>query len=197
MFKIILSTITKGGYKLSEILDKIDIMWITGKLTNEERDNLIEKARTNATPESEYAPLMEQINEAFEQIEALTERVAKLEAGEGGEGGEGGEEPEPTSTEEYPEYVQPTGQHDAYRIGDKITWKGKHYECIRDYCVWNPDDLPQGWKEVTEETTELSEPETEEPEEGQEENPTEEPSEETDGEESSEIPASDIEEATK
>lgn len=191
MFKIILSTITKGGYKLTEILTKIDTMWVIGKLTDEERNTLIEQARENANPESEYAPLTEQINKAFEQIDALAERVAKLETGGGGE------EPEPTPTEEYPEYVQPTGAHDAYKVGDKITYNGKHYTCQMNGCVWNPDEYPQGWKEVTEETTELSEPETEEPEEGQEENPTEEPSEETDGEESSEIPASDIEEATK
>lgn len=42
------------------------------------------------------------------------------------------------------------GQHDAYKIGDKITYNGKHYECIFDNCVWNPEEYPQGWKEVKE-----------------------------------------------
>lgn len=51
-------------------------------------------------------------------------------------------------TEEYPEYKQPTGAHDAYKTGDKITYNEKHYECIFNGCVWNPDDYPQGWKEV-------------------------------------------------
>lgn len=55
-----------------------------------------------------------------------------------------GEQP----TEEYPEYKQPTGAHNAYKIGDKITYNGKHYECIFNGCVWSPDDYPQGWKEV-------------------------------------------------
>ena len=42
--------------------------------------------------------------------------------------GESTEEPtEPV--EEYPEYVKPTGAHDAYKIGDKITYNGKRYEC--------------------------------------------------------------------
>ena len=63
--------------------------------------------------------------------------------------GESTEEPtEPV--EEYPEYVKPTGAHDAYKIGDKITYNGKHYECIFDNCVWNPEEYPQGWKEVEE-----------------------------------------------
>ena len=38
----------------------------------------------------------------------------------------------------------------AYHVGDKITYNGKHYECIFDGCVWNPDEYPAGWKEVEE-----------------------------------------------
>lgn len=144
MYNILLSTIQRGGYKLSEILNKIETMWVAGKLTDEERNTLIEQARNHATPESEYAPLMEQINDAFEEIEALKARVEALEQS-------GSEEPE-EPTEEYPEYVQPTGAHDAYKIGDKISYNGKKYICQRDGCVWNPDDLPSAWQEVTEES---------------------------------------------
>ena len=61
--------------------------------------------------------------------------------------GGGSEEPEPP-TEEYPDWVQPTGQHDAYRIGDKVTFKGKHYESVIDYNTWSPEAYPAGWKEV-------------------------------------------------
>ena len=67
------------------------------------------------------------------------------EVGEFGSGGS--EEPEPP-TEEYPDWVQPTGQHDAYRIGDKVTFKGKHYESVIDYNTWSPEAYPAGWKEV-------------------------------------------------
>lgn len=67
------------------------------------------------------------------------------EVGESGSGGS--EEPEPP-TEEFPEWVQPTGQHDAYRIGDKVTFKGKHYESVIDYNTWSPEAYPAGWKEV-------------------------------------------------
>ena len=65
----------------------------------------------------------------------------------GESGGGGSEEPEPP-TEEYPDWVQPTGQHDAYRIGDKVTFKGKHYESVIDYNTWSPEAYPAGWKEV-------------------------------------------------
>ena len=30
------------------------------------------------------------------------------------------------SIEEYPEWVQPTGAHDAYNTGDKVSYNGKH-----------------------------------------------------------------------
>ena len=61
--------------------------------------------------------------------------------------GGGSEEPE-QPTEEYPEWVQPTGQHDAYMIGDKVTFNDKHYESIIDYNTWSPEAYPAGWKEV-------------------------------------------------
>ena len=50
--------------------------------------------------------------------------------------------------EEYPEWVQPTGSHDAYNKGDKVTFEGKHYESLIDANVWSPTDYPQGWQEI-------------------------------------------------
>lgn len=130
----------KGDYELVDILNKIDEYYVKSKLTKEEKEELEDEARTNANPENSYAPLKTQLNEVFERIKSLEGRVSILE-------GNNPEEPsEPV--EEYPEYVQPTGAHDAYHVGDKITYNGKHYECIFDGCVWNPDEYPQGWEEV-------------------------------------------------
>ena len=36
------------------------------------------------------------------------------------------------SIDEYPEWVQPTGAHDAYNTGDKVSYNGKHYVCTID-----------------------------------------------------------------
>lgn len=60
--------------------------------------------------------------------------------------GESGGEDKPV--EEFPEWVQPTGQHDAYMIGDKVTFNDKHYESVIDYNTWSPEAYPAGWKEV-------------------------------------------------
>lgn len=50
------------------------------------------------------------------------------------------------SLEEWPEFVQPSGSHDAYNTGDKITYNGQHYICKIDGCVWTPDAYPAGWE---------------------------------------------------
>ena len=56
-------------------------------------------------------------------------------------------EPEPGPTT-YPEWVQPTGAHDAYNTGDRVVYNGKVYESTQDGNVWSPDSYPQGWTEV-------------------------------------------------
>lgn len=130
----------KGQYELVDMLNKIAEYYIKGNLSKEEKEELEDEARTNANPGNSYAPLETQLNKVFEKIKSLEDRVSILE-------GNNPEEPsEPV--EEYPEYVKPTGAHDAYNTGDKITYNGKHYECIFDGCVWNPDEYPQGWEEV-------------------------------------------------
>ena len=51
-----------------------------------------------------------------------------------------------TSTEEWPEWVQPTGAQDAYNKGDKVTYKGDHYISLIDANVWSPEEYPAGWE---------------------------------------------------
>lgn len=59
-------------------------------------------------------------------------------------------DPEEPAETEYPEWVQPTGSHDAYGVGDRVTYNGKVYESIIDSNTWAPDAYPQGWTEITE-----------------------------------------------
>ena len=51
------------------------------------------------------------------------------------------------SIDEYPEWVQPTGAHDAYNTGDKVSYNGKHYVCTIDANTYAPDVY--GWEIVT------------------------------------------------
>ena len=45
-----------------------------------------------------------------------------------------------------PEWVAPSGAHDAYKTGDRVTFEGAVYESVIDGNVWSPTDYPQGWK---------------------------------------------------
>ena len=51
------------------------------------------------------------------------------------------------SLDEWPEFVQPTGAHDAYNKGDKVTFNGKHYISLIDGNVYSPTAYPAGWQE--------------------------------------------------
>ena len=52
----------------------------------------------------------------------------------------------PVSAEAYPQWKQPTGAHDAYNKGDKVTYEAKHYESLIDANIWIP--TTEYWKEV-------------------------------------------------
>lgn len=52
------------------------------------------------------------------------------------------------SLEEWPEWVQPTGAHDAYAKGDKVMHNSKKWTSDVDANSWEPGVY--GWTEVTE-----------------------------------------------
>ncbi|MFR2446321.1 MAG: hypothetical protein ACLS7Y_06680, partial [Thomasclavelia spiroformis] len=141
MYDIIKDLINSGNYELVDIKYKINKLWVSNDLTNEEMEELMSLAQDNADPENSYAPLQKQIEEVYKEItslkgviDGLDARVLAIEKGSP-------QEPvEPPVEEEYPEYKQPTGAHDAYNVGDKITFEGKKYECLINGCVWNPHD---------------------------------------------------------
>ena len=145
MYESIKDILEKGSYELADILKKINTVWLKSYITKEEMEELESLAREKANPENSYAPLQEQIENIYSEIAGIKSRLDNLESGQEVEKPTG-----PVEEEEYPEYIQPTGAHDAYNIGDKITYNGKKYICKLDNCVWNPDTYPQGWEEVVE-----------------------------------------------
>ena len=56
--------------------------------------------------------------------------------------------PEPEPSEDVPDWVQPTGAHDAYQKGDKVRYNGNVYESLIDGNVWSPDAYPAGWQKL-------------------------------------------------
>ena len=145
MYEIIKSVIDAGKYELSDMLKKIDTIWVQGGITDDQRTELIALARDKADPANSYAPWQEQITNIYALLDTLTARVTALE--------NSGSEPEPEPDDEWPEYVQPTGAHDAYNKGAKVIWNGSHKICQMDGCVWDPDTYPAAWKDAEEAET--------------------------------------------
>lgn len=140
MYNIIKLVIQSKQYDLTDILHKIDTIWVQSSITDEQKEELETLARENADPENSYAPIQEQINALANTVSSLKDRVKALESAIASE----------ELDDEYLPYLQPTGAHDTYNIGDKILWTDGHkYICQMDGCVWDPDTYPQAWQLVT------------------------------------------------
>lgn len=129
MYQIIKNVISRGGYNLSAVLSKIDTVWAEGKITDEQRVELIATARNQASSEAG-------IDIMFKLTE-LEQRIRALETGESTDG----------SAEEYPAFV--VGKW--YYTGDKCSFDGKNYTCIAPEdiaCVWSPADYPAYWEKT-------------------------------------------------
>ena len=50
------------------------------------------------------------------------------------------------SVEEWPEWIQPTGAHDAYDKDAKVSHNGKHWKSTMDANVYEPGVY--GWEEI-------------------------------------------------
>lgn len=48
----------------------------------------------------------------------------------------------------YPEWIAPTGAHDAHNEGDRVTHDDKTWESLSDANVWEPG-VSSEWREVT------------------------------------------------
>lgn len=136
MKNIFLTVIKRGGFDLTTMLKRIDEYHVSGKLTDAEHDELLAAARGEATPDVNPT---DEIQRLWAAVNDLRAAVAEL-AGEVDDSEEG---------DEIPEYVQPSGAHDAYYYGYLVTYAGKAYMCIAPEgvaCVWSPDVMPSYWQ---------------------------------------------------
>ena len=135
MYKLTKNVIEMGGFDLTEILRKIDALWLKGSITDNERSELYNMAQTKAKAKDSI-DIIAKISELESKINTLEIKL------EGGENGVPEEKPA-----EYEEYV--VGKW--YYTGNKVKFKGKNYECTAPEgvaCVWSPDDYPAYWKGI-------------------------------------------------
>ena len=125
------NVIGAGGYDLADLLHRIDVLYAGGRLTDAEREDLYELARTGADPD-------DSLPDVTERVGALELRVAALEQGTY-------QPSEPEGDPEWPEWVRPTSKDEYYRKGDKVTFEGAHYVCNKNNVVTSPAEDQKSW----------------------------------------------------
>lgn len=128
--------IAQRNYDLATMLDRIDEYHVAGKLNDIERDQLIAEARGEAVPGLDVVNEIQRLWAAIHELEA---HVAEI----------GGEIEGGVDEADVPEYVQPTGAHDAYYYGSIARYKDALYMCVAPEgvaCVWSPDVMPGYWR---------------------------------------------------
>lgn len=140
--------IEKGGYDLPAMLERIHEYHVAGQLTRQQRDELTDMARRNATAAAgmdipgEIQRLCQAVRSLQQALESLHRRLQALE------GGDHMEESD-TAVSVPAEYAQPTGAHDAYFAGDRVVYAGVIYTCVAPAgvaCVWSPATMPDYWR---------------------------------------------------
>ena len=127
MFNVIKSAIEAGGYKLSEMQQKIRKFYMMGNLTEAELDELLRLASGGVSADAERPETLKLIQTLAEELEALKARVTALEGG--------GEPVQPT----YPEWKPWDGISKNYQRGDIVSHNGKLWESVFEgQNVWEP-----------------------------------------------------------
>lgn len=160
MYEIFKDVIESKVYSLESILEKIDTKWVQGVITDEQRNELIRLAQTNADPAQSNAPLQKQIEEISKKQLTLENTVEKLNATvqkikETVEsGGTVVPEPELQPQDEYPAWEPYNGIPPVkWQTGSKCTHSGKKWESMVDNNVWEPGAFGVDeniWREVKE-----------------------------------------------
>ena len=134
MANILRNVINNGGLALTQVAERIETMYLSGRINAEERDELTGLMHEKARPENEagdYKALYKALAEKYNELEM---RVKVLEAA-GGES-EGGEE----AGEEIPEWKPWDGVSGGYKTGDVVRHGGKVWEnmLVGMTNVWEP-----------------------------------------------------------
>ena len=132
MYGIAKKVIESKKYDLSDILKKIDTLWVQGSITDEQKEELVSMARSNAEVQNSL-DVMAMLDDLEERVRVLEAKVNTDNTG--------------TSESNVAEYKA----NKKYKNGDKVLFEGKVYICIvpgKEKCPWSPTDYPEYWKEL-------------------------------------------------
>lgn len=134
LYGIIKQVIESKDFKLSEITGRIEKRCFEGRISEEERDELLAMANQNASADKEKAAMQNQIDALFGIVGELALEIKALKEG-------AGEAPEetPEETEEYPQWQRWNGiDKIPYQTDSKVTHNGEKYISMVDNNIWEP-----------------------------------------------------------
>lgn len=145
IYNTVWQSIQAGGYKLTEMIERINLLLGGGYLSAEEYNGLIAEANAHADPESERPEIQTMLNSLAVRVTSLEGRVDALEAG--------GEDPgvEPGT---YPDWEPWDGMSDNYQYGAIVSHNGKLWQNVLQGMqnTWEPGAVDERyWVEYTEE----------------------------------------------
>lgn len=151
MYDIIKNIIQNGVFKVSDLTTKIDTLWAESKLSDDERNELVQMMTDFLNPSTE-APEPKDLYERLEsRVSVLEDSVKKLQGG-------GSEEPEPGEII-VPAWVPWDGISSDYQYGAVVTHNGKYWQNVLRGMqnTWEPGAVgvdERYWKEITKEEAE-------------------------------------------
>ena len=143
MKNVIKKVIESKNYELSDMLKKIDTLWVQGSITEDVKNELSAMARNNASMQNSIDVIsqLEEVNKRLftleKELKSLVEEVKALK----------GDETETETEETVPQFE--TGKW--YYAGDKVSFEGNTYVCTAPEdvaCVWSPKDYPSYWEQL-------------------------------------------------
>ena len=140
MFETFQTIINAGGYDLADLTERSKTLYAIGELSEEEMTQLLNSAAAHAKQDAMLPDMSERVGALETRMAAVEERVGKIEAG----GVEPVEPEEPV--DEWPQWVRPTSKDTQYRKGDKVTFNGQHYVCVKNNVSSSPDEDSKSWQ---------------------------------------------------
>lgn len=137
MYEIIKKVIEAKRFELSDILTKIDTLWVQGSIADEQKGRLVQLAREYANVQNSI-DVMAKLEEMNNRLVAVEAEIKALKADDSLSGGNETEE----TAEEYT-----VGKW--YYNGNKVSFDGKTYICTAPagvVCVWSPSEYPAYWE---------------------------------------------------
>lgn len=150
MYEIIKTIIENGIFRVNDLTNKIDTLWAESKLTDEERNQLVQMMAEHLNPASESPELKDMYERLEARVSTMEAEVQSLKGEEPGGGEESGT---------VPVWEPWDGISSKYQYGAVVTHNEKYFLDVLQGMqnTWEPESVgvdERYWKEITKEQAE-------------------------------------------